>query len=75
LQQGIVQCITLNNPACEVFRLQQRDASLQGAAMLAAGTMQARQQDAERILFINENKALPEKYVRWKRWLDALLEA
>ncbi|HUX89743.1 MAG TPA: FGGY family carbohydrate kinase [Gallionellaceae bacterium] len=75
LQQGIAQCITLNNPACEVFRLQQRDASLQGAAMLAAGTTQARQQDAERILFTDENKALREKYRRWKHWLDALLEA
>lgn len=75
LQQGIAQCITLNNPACEVFRLQQRDASLQGAAMLAAGMTQVRQQDAERILSPDENKALPEKYLRWKRWLDALLEA
>lgn len=73
LQQGIAQCITSNNPACEVFRLQQRDASLQGAAMLAAGMKQIHHQGAEKIQSADKNKALPEKYLRWKRWLDALL--
>ena len=70
LQQGIAQCLH-----CEVFRLQQRDASLQGAAMLAAGIKHVGHTDAERILIASNNKALPEKYQRWKQWFDALLDA
>jgi len=70
LQQGIAQCL-----GCDVFRLQQRDASLQGAAMLAAGMKHPGHKEAEKILITRENRALPEKYLRWKRWLDALLEA
>jgi len=70
LQQGIAQCVP-----CEVFRLQQRDASLQGAAMLAAGMKCASHQDAEKILVTRNDRALPEKYLRWKQWMDALLDA
>jgi len=70
LQQGIAQCLP-----CEVFRLQQRDASLQGAAILAAGIMHVSHRDAEKIQVTRNDKALPEKYLRWKHWFDALLDA
>ena len=70
LQQGIAQCVP-----CAVYRLQQRDASLQGAAMLAAGMKCASHQDAEKIPVTRIGRALPEKYLRWKQWLDALLDA
>ncbi len=73
LQQGIAQCLP-----CEVFRLQQRDASLQGAAMLAAGVkygseLGVSELEIEKIQTGNINRALPEKYLRWKVWLDRLL--
>lgn len=70
LQQGIAQCVP-----CAVYRLQQRDASLQGAAMLAAGMKCAIHQDAEKIPVTRIGRALPEKYLRWKQWFDALLHA
>lgn len=70
LQQGIAQCLP-----CDVYRLQQGDASLQGAAMLAAGLGYAGHQNAEKILVMRNDRALPEKYLRWKRWFDALLDA
>ena len=69
LQQGIAQCLP-----CDVFRLQQRHASLQGAAMLAAGMTQAAHQQAEKIRIEKTNPALMEKYLRWKIWLDGLLQ-
>ncbi len=68
LQQGIAQCLP-----CEVFRLQQRDASLQGAAMLAAGVAHGSELGIEKVQTGNINQALPEKYLRWKGWLDCLL--
>jgi glycerol kinase len=70
LQQGIAQCVPI-----AVFRLQQRDASLHGAAMLAAGMKRSSHQDAEKILVTRNGTLLPEKYLRWKRWLDSLLDA
>jgi glycerol kinase len=70
LQQGIAQCVP-----CEVFRLQQRDASLQGAAMLAAGIGRVSHKGAEKIMVTGNDNALPEKYLRWKQWFDALLRA
>ena len=73
LQQGIAQCLTSINPACAVFRLQQRDASLQGAAMLAAGVSVAAPADAELLRSQHANPALMKKYKRWKVWLDDLL--
>lgn len=73
LQQGIALCLASDNPACDVFRLQQKDASLQGAARLAAGMKQAHPQEAVQILVTGSNRELPEKYLRWKHWLDSLL--
>ena len=75
LQQGIAQCLTSNVIACEIFRLQQRDASLQGAAMLAAGLIQLPQQQAVKIQIENTNKPLQQKYLHWKDWFDSLLNA
>ena len=69
LQQGIAQCLS-----CDVFRLQQKDASLQGAAMLAAGRKYGSHQDAEKIQISNINNHLSDKYQRWRYWLDSLLE-
>jgi len=68
LQQGIAQCLH-----CDVFRLQQRDASLQGTAILAAGMKHASHPDAEKILLLRKNMTLLKKYNHWKRWLDGLL--
>lgn len=68
LQQGIALCLP-----CDVYRLQQRDASLQGAAMLAGGMKYLLHKDAEKIRIAKQNTALPEKYLRWKHWLDELL--
>ena len=67
LQSGIAQCVPV-----EVYRLQQNEASLQGAAMLAAGLRHAACSDAQKILHGVNSKALPEKYQRWKVWLDSL---
>lgn len=69
LQQGIA----LFAP-CDVFRLQQKDASLLGAALLASGVSVAPHRDAEKIVVTPGNPALPEKYRRWKEWFDALLQ-
>ena len=68
LQQGIAQCLH-----CEVLLLQQHDASLQGAAMLAAGLREVSQQRSIKISIDNQNNILVAKYLRWKNWLDALL--
>ena len=68
LQQGIAQCVPF-----EVYRLDQRDSSLQGAALLAAGIAPASHRKAARVLPESAGTALPEKYRRWKAWLDGLL--
>jgi len=68
LQQGIAQCAP-----CAVYRLRQKDASLQGAALLAAG-MTAVQRDAAKVVVARGVQALPGKYQRWKIWFDALLK-
>ncbi len=68
LQQGIVRCVPF-----EVYRLDQRESSLQGAALLAAGIASASHREAARVLVESAGTALPEKYRRWKAWLDGLL--
>lgn len=70
LQQGIALCLLFEGMACDVYRLQQRDASLQGAAILAAGISHDARDDAKKLGSTNNNRALPEKYRRWKLWLD-----
>lgn len=68
LQQGIAQCVPF-----ELYRLQQKDASLQGAALLAAGMSPACHREAEKIEIAHTGKLLAEKYLRWKDWFDTLL--
>jgi len=68
LQQGIAQCVPF-----EVYRLQQSESSLKGAALLAAGMEPASHRKCERISIAANTRALPQKYQRWKVWLDDLL--
>lgn len=68
LRQGLAMCVD-----CEVCRLPQHDASLHGAALLAAsmgvqGVAACRVVSAEA-----DGSALRAKYLRWKSWLDQLL--
>jgi glycerol kinase len=66
LQQGIAQCVPF-----EVYRLQQSESSLQGAALLAS--RMACNRKSEMILISGNAQALKQKYQRWKAWLDGLL--
>jgi glycerol kinase len=68
LQQGIALCVPF-----EVYRLTQGESSLQGAALLAAGMAPAYRREGVRVGIAGNAKALPEKYRRWKVWLDDLL--
>lgn len=68
LQQGIALCVPF-----EVYRLQQSESSLQGAGLLAAGMEPASHRKCERISIAGNAQALPQKYQRWKAWLDGLL--
>jgi glycerol kinase len=68
LQQGIAQCAP-----CDVYRLQQKDSSLQGAALLATRLASARPKEAEKIEITENVPSLPAKYRRWKDWFDTLL--
>ncbi len=68
LQQGIAQCAP-----CAVLRLKQKDSSLQGAALAAAGMEAGASGDAEKIPAAAGERRLAEKYRHWKEWLDALL--
>lgn len=69
LQQGIAQCAP-----CDVYRPRQKDSSLQGAALLAAGMASTRYRKAEKIAIARNDPSLPEKYRRWKDWFNALLD-
>ncbi|MBY0575561.1 MAG: hypothetical protein K2P67_03065, partial [Gallionellaceae bacterium] len=68
LQQGIAGCVPF-----DVYRLEQKDASLCGAAMLAAGMEPACHGAKEKIQPPPDTVSLQEKYRRWKDWLDGLL--
>lgn len=68
LQQGIALCVPF-----DVYRLSQTESSLQGVALLAAEMAPLCQREGRRILIEGEAAALPEKYQRWKEWLDTLL--
>jgi glycerol kinase len=68
LQQGIARCVPF-----EVYCLAQGESSLQGAALLAAGMAPAYHREGARVVIDGNAKALPEKYRRWKAWLDDLL--
>ena len=75
LQQGIATCLKHEGRVCNVFRLQQRDASLQGAAILASGLKQSRHQDLLKVEISHSSQALQQKYLRWKVWIDDLVKA
>lgn len=68
LQQGIALCVPL-----PVYRLQQADSSLIGAAQFAAGCTFHVKREAEKIDGSPRIPRLTEKYVHWKVWLDAKL--
>ena len=68
LQQGLALCVPL-----AIYRLPQTDASLSGAAQLAAGIPLAGGRGAEKIDVLMSMPRLAEKYARWKDWLDGLL--
>jgi glycerol kinase len=67
LQQGIAGCVPF-----EVHHLRQRESSLHGAALLAAGLEPAIHRNSARIQAA-ENVSLQKKYQGWKLWLDDLL--
>jgi glycerol kinase len=67
LQQGIAGCVPF-----EVHHLRQRESSLHGAALLAAGMGPASHRNSARIQAA-ENASLRKKYHGWKLWLDDLL--
>jgi len=69
LQQGIAQCV----PFATSYRLSQADTSLAGAARRAAGVPLAGGRCAEIVDISRPVPGLPEKYARWKVWLDGLL--
>jgi len=68
LRQGIAACVPF-----AVHRLHQRESSLLGAALLAAGMPPTAQRDAEKVQVPGDH-TLAEKYERWKVWLDGLLD-
>ncbi|MBI5430809.1 MAG: carbohydrate kinase [Nitrosomonadales bacterium] len=70
LQQGLARCVPF-----DVYRLSQGESSLQGAVLLAAGIAPASNRVAEKVVVAGGSHTLPEKYRRWKIWLDALLQA
>jgi glycerol kinase len=69
LQQGIARCVP-----CVSYRLLQAEASLSGAAQLAAGLSGAGGRMAQKIDVCQSSSRLPAKYRRWKDWLDDLLQ-
>ncbi|OGT00777.1 MAG: carbohydrate kinase [Gallionellales bacterium RIFCSPLOWO2_12_FULL_59_22] len=72
LQQGIARCA----PFAATYRLTQPDASLTGAARLAAGMpLGGGSRSAEKVDTGRPAPQLPEKYARWKVWLDGRLRA
>jgi glycerol kinase len=70
LQQGIAQCV-----ACDVYRMQEAESSLQGAALLAAGMLPGCSREGQLISRQHGVSALLVKYQHWKVWLDELLSS
>ncbi len=67
LAEGIAQLVPF-----EVYRLKQKESSLQGAALLASG-MPPGDPEVEKIAVAADTRRLLHKYARWKAWLDHLL--
>lgn len=70
LQQGIAQCVS-----CDIYRMEQLEASLQGAALLAAGTTSVTHPEMKKIQLIGQGSALREKWMRWQLWLAEVLQS
>jgi glycerol kinase len=68
LYQGIALCLSI-----PCYRLQQADASLSGAAELAAGMCNGLRRGEIKIEVLRNLSRLAEKYARWKGWLDGIL--
>ena len=68
LQQGIAQCVPI-----AVYRLDQAESSLHGAALLAAGIAPGCNRKNARVDIADNAVALREKYRHWNMWLDDLL--
>ena len=66
LRQGIALCAP-----CPVHRLLQKESSLQGTALLAAGRIPGHGRNDEEIK--TATSPLPVKYRRWQGWFDGLL--
>ena len=67
LQQGIAQCVPF-----AAYRLLQTEASLIGAAQLAADLALTDMRQVEQIKVLHRLPQLQEKYPRWKNWLEGL---
>lgn len=68
LQQSIRQCIGI-----PVYYLQQKEASLQGTALLTYNPVDAFNQEIIEIVIQSKNERLLSKFLAWKKWLDGLL--
>ena len=68
LRQGLAQCVPF-----DVYRLPQKESSLQGAALLAAGMATQHNRQQEKIERIPALLNLPAKYHRWNDWFDSQL--
>ncbi len=70
LQQGIARCCPI-----PVYHLQQKEASLLGAAWLARGLGGVHPPPSKKIdERYQQDSALYRKYLRWKDWLDTLTQ-
>ncbi|MDH2918027.1 MAG: FGGY family carbohydrate kinase [Sideroxydans sp.] len=68
LQQGIAQCVP-----CAVYRLEQTETSLLGAAMLATNLNADRLRCAQKISRTQTHPRLVAKFQAWQNWLDEVL--
>lgn len=70
LQQGIAQCVSAG-----VYHLYQAEASLQGAALLAAGMQLGCRRATLKIEAPENDGALRHKFLRWKLWFESVLNS
>jgi glycerol kinase len=68
LQEGIALCSSF-----EIHHLLQKDASLKGAAILAADLPLAYRSKSVKVQVTNHAKAIKNKYEHWKLWFEAFL--
>ena len=70
LQQGIACCIPF-----ECHRLLEKESSLLGTALLAAGLPQAHHRKTELVKITTTRRPLQDKYQSWKTWFGSLLNS